>query len=118
MVSTSNPMTCASYYTRATEDQGTSCWFFPGASCNTVVNKMPVSTDTPAALASGLSVGRHYMGVVGSKGVAVYAAAASFSATPATDTMDKWVVASDTRSVIIGVNRRQGPSSYANADWS
>ena len=118
MVSTSTPMTCASYYSRATEDQGTSCWFFPGAGCNTVVNKMPVSTDTPAAVSSGLSVGRDYMGVVGSKGVAVYAASTSYSATPATNTMDKWVVASDTRSVIVGVDRRTGPSTYANADWS
>ena len=118
MVATSNPMTCASHYTRATEDQGTSCWFFPGSTCDTVVNKMPVSTDTPAALSSGLSVGRNYMGVVGAKGSAVYAASTSYSADESTNTMDKWVTASDTRSVITGVDRRNGPSTFANADWS
>ncbi len=118
MTALSNSMTCAAYYSRATEDQGTSCWFFPGSSCNTVVNKMPVSTDTPAALSSGLSVGRNYMGVVGAKGSAVYAASTSYSADESTNTMDKWVTASDTRSVITGVDRRNGPSTFANADWS
>ena len=118
MTALSNSMTCAAYYSRATEDQGTSCWFFPGSACNTTVNKMPVGSETPAALSSGLSVGMHYMGVVGAKGSAVYAASVSYSADESTNTMDKWVTASDTRSTITGVDRRNGPSTFANADWS
>ena len=118
MTALSNEMTCDSYYTRATEDQGTSCWFFPGNLCNTVVNKMPISNETSAAVSSGLSVGRNYMGVIGSKGVAVYAASVAYDADITTNTMDKWVTASDTRSTVTGVDRRNGPSTFANADWS
>jgi hypothetical protein len=108
----SNEMTCDSYYTRATEDYNTSCWYFPGNACTTVVNKMPISNETPAAVSSGLSVGRYFMGVIGVKGVAVYAAEASAT------TMDKWDVSNDTRSSVAGSAKDNGPSTFANQDLS
>jgi len=110
----SNTMTCASYYTRCTSNQGTAQYQFPGNACTTTVNKMPFATETPAALSSGLSTGRYYMAVMCNKGDAVYAANAD-----STTEFDKWVVASDTRSTVAdGSDRKNGPSTYGNQDWS
>ena len=111
--------TIAGYYTRACANEGTASYTtmgVGGTGANTTVQKMPFATETPAALGTGLSSGRQYMGCFGDKDVAVY-----FGDAGGINEYDRFATASDTRTVIDGGGgggASNGPSGFSNsANW-
>jgi hypothetical protein len=111
--------TIAGYYTRACANEGTASYAtmgVGGTGSNTTVQKMPFATETPAALSTGLSSGRQYMGCFGDKDVAVY-----FGDAGGINEYDRFATATDARTVIDGGGgggANNGPSGFSNsANW-